>query len=49
MLSQTSGVLQGNGTLKYMLEASEHAIGDFNMVDDKLAMVIERDNNEGDP
>jgi len=40
---------EGNGTLKYMLEVADHAIGDFNMIDDKLAMVIERDNNEGDP
>ncbi|MGV6988710.1 esterase-like activity of phytase family protein [Testudinibacter sp. P80/BLE/0925] len=32
---------------KYPLEANHHAIGDFNMIDAKRALVIERDNGEG--
>lgn len=32
----------------YPLEANGHAIGDFNMIDATRAMVIERDNGEGD-
>lgn len=32
---------------KYPLEASHHAIGDFNMVDATTGLVIERDNGEG--
>lgn len=32
---------------KYPLEASTHAIGDFNMVDGSTGLVIERDNGEG--
>jgi hypothetical protein len=34
---------------KYPLEADGNNIGDFNMVDATRALVIERDNNEGDP
>jgi hypothetical protein len=36
-------------SLKYRLEAGATAIGDFNMVDERRALVIERDNGEGDP
>ncbi len=36
-------------TLRYRLEAGATAIGDFNMIDDRRALVIERDNGEGDP
>lgn len=32
---------------KYVLEANHHAIGDFNMIDDTTALIIERDNGEG--
>ncbi|RCW64431.1 esterase-like activity of phytase family protein [Pseudorhodoferax soli] len=32
---------------KYLLEAGQHAIGDFNMVDATTALIIERDNGEG--
>jgi hypothetical protein len=32
---------------KYVLEASHHAIGDFNMIDDTTGLIIERDNGEG--
>jgi hypothetical protein len=32
---------------KYMLEANNHAIGDFNMIDDTMGLIIERDNGEG--
>ncbi|SUO95491.1 esterase-like activity of phytase family protein [Suttonella ornithocola] len=31
----------------YPLEVSEHAIGDFNMIDDEYGLIIERDNLEG--
>lgn len=34
---------------KYLLEANHHAIGDFNMIDDSMGMIIERDNGEGTP
>ena len=34
---------------RYPLEASGHAIGDFNLIDATRALVIERDNKEGDP
>ncbi len=33
----------------YPLEGSSHAIGDFNMIDAKAGLVIERDNGEGTP
>ncbi|WP_322999050.1 esterase-like activity of phytase family protein [Castellaniella sp.] len=33
----------------YPLEGKNHAIGDFNMIDAKTALVIERDNGEGTP
>ncbi|MEO3473275.1 esterase-like activity of phytase family protein [Roseomonas sp. CAU 1739] len=36
-------------TMRYRLEAGATAIGDFNMVDDRRALIIERDNGEGDP
>ena len=32
---------------KYPLEDNNNAIGDFNMIDDTRALIIERDNNEG--
>jgi hypothetical protein len=32
---------------KYVLEANNHAIGDFNMVDESTGLIIERDNAEG--
>jgi hypothetical protein len=35
--------------LRYRLEDGATAIGDFNMIDDRRALVIERDNGEGDP
>jgi hypothetical protein len=34
---------------KYVLEANHHAIGDFNMIDDRTGLIIERDNGEGVP
>lgn len=34
---------------RYALEEGATAIGDFNMIDDRRALVIERDNGEGDP
>jgi hypothetical protein len=36
-------------SLRYRLEAGATAIGDFNMIDDRRALIIERDNGEGDP
>jgi hypothetical protein len=36
-------------TLRYRLEAGATAIGDFNFIDATRALVIERDNGEGDP
>jgi hypothetical protein len=35
-------------SLKYRLAEGAAAIGDFNMIDDRRALVIERDNGEGD-
>jgi hypothetical protein len=35
--------------MKYRLEPGSTAIGDFNMVDERRALVIERDDGEGDP
>lgn len=35
--------------LRYRLEEGATAIGDFNMIDDRRALVIERDNGAGDP
>jgi hypothetical protein len=32
---------------KYVLEANSNAIGDFNMVNDSMGLIIERDNGEG--
>ena len=32
---------------KYVLEANQHAIGDFNMIDATTGLIIERDNAEG--
>ena len=32
---------------KYVLEANHHAIGDFNMIDASMGLIIERDNGEG--
>ena len=32
---------------KYVMEANHHAIGDFNMINDTMGMIIERDNGEG--
>jgi hypothetical protein len=34
---------------KYPLEAANHAIGDFNMIDATSGLIIERDDTEGDP
>ncbi|NBX54348.1 MAG: glycerophosphodiester phosphodiesterase [Betaproteobacteria bacterium] len=34
---------------KYVMEANHHAIGDFNMIDETTALIIERDNGEGVP
>ena len=34
---------------RYPLEADSHFIGDFNMIDETRALVIERDGGEGDP
>ena len=34
---------------KYALDAGATAIGDFNFIDDRRALVIERDDGEGDP
>jgi len=36
-------------TVRYRLEAGATAIGDFNFIDATRALVIERDNGEGDP
>jgi len=36
-------------SLRYRLEPGATAIGDFNMIDARRALVIERDNGEGDP
>ncbi|MBO1075982.1 esterase-like activity of phytase family protein [Roseomonas marmotae] len=36
-------------SLKYRLEQGATAIGDFNFIDERRALVIERDNGEGDP
>ncbi|KKB12894.1 hypothetical protein VE25_04890 [Devosia geojensis] len=33
----------------YPLEDATHAIGDFNIIEGTRALIIERDNNEGDP
>ncbi len=38
-----------NRSWKYVLEANGNNIGDFNMIDADTALVIERDNGEGDP
>jgi hypothetical protein len=35
--------------LRYRMEDGSTAIGDFNMVDERRALVVERDNGEGDP
>ena len=35
--------------LRYRLEEGAASIGDFNMVDERRALVVERDNGEGDP
>lgn len=35
--------------LRYRLEAGATSIGDFNMIDDRRALIIERDDGEGDP
>ncbi len=34
-------------TYKYFLEDKSHSIGDFNMIDDKYGIIIERDQKEG--
>lgn len=34
---------------KYLLEAGQHAIGDFNLINATTGLVIERDNGEGTP
>jgi hypothetical protein len=35
--------------VRYRLESGATAIGDFNFIDERRALVIERDNGEGDP
>lgn len=35
--------------LRYRLEGGATSIGDFNMIDDRRALIIERDDGEGDP
>lgn len=35
--------------LRYRLEPGATSIGDFNMIDDRRALIIERDDGEGDP
>jgi hypothetical protein len=35
--------------LRYRLEDGSTSIGDFNMIDDRRALIIERDDGEGDP
>ncbi|MBL6080272.1 esterase-like activity of phytase family protein [Belnapia sp. T18] len=35
--------------LRYRIEEGTTAIGDFNMIDDRRALIIERDDGEGDP
>lgn len=47
-LDVETGSFTGN-QWRYALEADGHNIGDFNMISDTLALVIERDGNEGDP
>ena len=47
-LDVETGSFTGN-QWRYTLEADGHNIGDFNMISDTLALVIERDGNEGDP
>ena len=46
--STARGAFTGR-SLRYRLEPGATAIGDFNMIDDRRALVIERDNGEGDP
>ncbi len=36
-------------SVKYKLEEGATAIGDFNFIDERRALIIERDNGEGDP
>jgi hypothetical protein len=36
-------------SFRYLLEANDHAIGDFTMIDENRGLVVERDNGEGDP
>lgn len=36
-------------SFRYLLEANDHAIGDFTMIDADRGLVVERDNGEGDP
>jgi hypothetical protein len=36
-------------SLKYQMEPGAASIGDFNFIDERRALVIERDNDEGDP
>jgi hypothetical protein len=47
-LDATKGEWTGRN-MKYRLEPGATAIGDFNMVDDRRALIIERDDGEGDP
>lgn len=46
--STESGEWTGRN-LRYRLEPGATAIGDFNFIDERRALVIERDNGEGDP
>jgi hypothetical protein len=45
----TTGGGWGERVRYYPLEDAAHAIGDFNMVDERRALVIERDWRQGDP
>ena len=39
---------QVNSTINYALEINGNSIGDFNMINERHALILERDNNEGD-
>lgn len=39
----------GDWPRKYLLENNANAIGDFNCINERYCMIIERDNGEGEP
>jgi hypothetical protein len=47
-LDTASGAWTGR-VLRYRTEEGTTSIGDFNMIDDRRALIIERDDGEGDP